>query len=73
MMDHIRKLLADRPFQPFTIVTSSGQRHVVASHEHATVYPRGTRIFIAFDDDSSVTLSALHITAIEEGQPLEAR
>jgi hypothetical protein len=68
MVDHIRKLLRAQPFEPFTIVMSSGQRHFVASHEHASMHPRENRVFIAFDDDSSVTVSTLHITAVEEGR-----
>ena len=72
MIDHIRKRLAARPFEPFTIVMSSGQRHFVASHEHLGIHPRGTRVYISFDDDSSVSVSALHITAVEEGKPLQA-
>ena len=30
------------------------------------IHPRGTRVVIWFDDDSSVTVSGLHIVAIEK-------
>jgi hypothetical protein len=51
---------------PFSVITSSGHRHNVASPDHAGIHPRGSRVVIWFDDDSSVTVSALHIAAIEK-------
>jgi hypothetical protein len=47
-------------------------RYFVASRDHAFVNPRGSRVFIAFDDDSSIIVSPLDITAIEEGKALDA-
>jgi hypothetical protein len=72
MVDQVRKLLQERPFEPFTIVVSSGQRHFVASPEHASVLPKGSRVFVAFDDDTAVVVSVLHITALEAGMSAEA-
>jgi hypothetical protein len=65
----IRQLLAAGPFEPFYIVTSSGKRYRVPSADHANTNPRGSRVVIWFDDDSSVTLAALHIAAIEKDAP----
>jgi hypothetical protein len=54
------------PFEPFSIVTSSGHRYNVPSPDHASISPRGNRFVIWFDDGGRVTLSALHITAVEK-------
>jgi hypothetical protein len=62
----LRRLLSARPFKRFSIVTSSGKQYEVSSPDHAGVNPASSRIVIWFDDDSSVTLSALHIAAIEK-------
>jgi hypothetical protein len=61
----LRHLLDARPFERFSIVTS-GREYEVPSPDHAGVNPANSRIVIWFDDDSSVTLSALHISAIEK-------
>jgi hypothetical protein len=66
MIADIRHHLEAGPFEPFSIVTSSGDRYRVASADHANVHPRGSRVVIWFDDDSSVTVSGLHIVAIEK-------
>jgi hypothetical protein len=39
----------------------------VPTADHVGVNPRGSRVVVWFDDDSSVTISGLHITAIEKG------
>jgi hypothetical protein len=62
----LRRLLSARPLKRFSIVTSSGKQYEVPSPDHAGVNPASSRIVIWFDDDSSVTLSALHIAAIEK-------
>ena len=46
---------------------SSGQRYQVASADHAGVSPTGGRVVIWFDDEGSVTISGLHIVALEKG------
>jgi hypothetical protein len=66
MIEDVRRHLVSRPFEPFAIVTSSGHRYSVPTSEHAATSPRGNRLVIWFDDGSGVTLSALHITAIEK-------
>ena len=66
MIADIRHHLEARPFEPFTIVLSSGDRHQIATADHANVGPSGSRMIVWFDDDGSVTLSGLHIVAIEK-------
>jgi hypothetical protein len=66
MIEDVRQHLAARPFEPFVIVTSRGHRYRVPSSEHAGINPRGSRVVVWFDDESSVTLSGLHIVAVEK-------
>lgn len=66
MIADVRRYLQPGPFQPFAIITSSGHRYEIPSADHAGMSPEGNRIVIWFDDGGSVTLSALHITAIEK-------
>jgi hypothetical protein len=63
MVRDIRQLLSMRPFQPFSIVTSAGKQYRVPTSDHAGVNPNGSR-----DDGSGVTISALHIMAVEQEQ-----
>ncbi len=58
--------LEARPFVPFDIVTSAGKNYHVASPDHAHLSPKRTMVTVYFDDDGSVTLSALHIAAVEQ-------
>jgi hypothetical protein len=70
MIADIKKLLETSPFEPFSIVTSGGKTYHVATSDHAGISPAGSRLVVWFDDESSVTLSGLHITAIETGKSL---
>ena len=70
MTPDVRQHLSAAPFETFSIVTSSGHRYAIASPDHAGIHPRGSRVVVWFDDDSSVTISAIHIAAIEKnGSP----
>ena len=69
MVGDIRRLLRATPFEPFTIVTSSGTRYPVPSADHANFNPQGTRVVVWFDDDASVTIAGLHVAGIEKGNP----
>lgn len=69
MVANIRQHLQAAPFEPFTIVTSSGRRYLVPSADHANFNPQGTRVVVWFDDDASVTIAGLHVAAIEKGNP----
>jgi hypothetical protein len=66
MIADIRQLLAARPFEPFYILTSGGNRYHVPSSEHAAVDPQRSRVVVWLDDGSSVTIAGLHITSIEK-------
>lgn len=66
MTPDIRQFLMAAPFEPFSIVTSSGRRYPVPSRDHAGINPHGSRVVIWFDDGGSVTVSALHIASLEK-------
>ena len=66
MIAGIRQLLNARPFEPFLIVTSGGNRYRVASAEHAGIDPQRSRVVVWFDDGSSVTIAGLHVSSIEK-------
>jgi hypothetical protein len=46
----VKHHLRSRPFEPFSIVTSAGQRYPVPSAEHAGIHPRGHRVLVWLDD-----------------------
>lgn len=66
IIDEVRQYLHASPFEPFQVVTSSAHRYRVATADHAGINPLGNRMVIWFDDEGSVTISALHIVAIEK-------
>ena len=68
MIDAIQLRLEESVFRPFTIVTSSGARYRVASRDHINFGPRKSRVGVWFDDDTSVLIAGLHITATEEDE-----
>jgi hypothetical protein len=65
MVQEIRRRLSVRPFEPFVIVSSGGQRYRVPTAEHAAIHPRGSRVVVWFDDGTSADISGLHIAALE--------
>lgn len=67
MIADIRQLLNARPFEPFVILTTGGNRYRVASAEHAGIDPQRSRVLVWFDDGSSVTVAGLYIASIERG------
>lgn len=69
MTGEIRQFLSAAPFEPFSVVTSSGRHYTVPTRDHAGTNPKGSRVVIWFDDDSSITLSSLHIVALEKHPP----
>ncbi len=64
-IEDIQRLLGQRPFVPFLIVTRSGQSYRVASPEHTGINPRGSRVHVWFDDDTGVTIAEANIVALE--------
>jgi hypothetical protein len=67
MIGDIRHHLETALFEPFTIVTTSGRRYSVVTADHVGLNPQGSRVVVWFDDDSSMTISGLHIAALEKG------
>jgi hypothetical protein len=70
---NIRQFLEAGPFSPFFIVTRSGNRYRVASADHASINPRGSQIVVWFDDESSVIVAGLHVSALEKESPEKAQ
>jgi hypothetical protein len=68
MIGDIRQHLQAAPFEPFTIVTSSGRRYPVPTAAHAGLNPGASRV-VVWLDDSSVIVAGLHVAAIEKGLP----
>jgi hypothetical protein len=66
MIATIRELLRARPFVPFYVLTSGGNRYRVGSPDHADINPKGSQVVIWFDDESSITLAGLHIVGLEK-------
>jgi len=66
----VRELLAQRPFEPFRIVTSSGQHYDVPHSDFVFVTKRTLRIGTPKtegdkDPDGAHLVSILHVTALE--------
>ncbi len=70
MIQRIRELLRATPFVPFKIKTSDGGEYIIATSDHGAISPNNSRVLVFSDDDSQITLSGLHIVAIDEGVPL---
>ncbi len=68
-IDMLRDHLVRRPFVPFRVVTSSGEKYVVAHPENAILIKNG--LVIAYGGGNGdlpervATLSLLHVVAIE--------
>ena len=73
MIGDVRQFLHTGPFEPFVIVTSSGNRYRIHSADHATINPQGSRVVVWFDDESGVIISGLHIAAVEREAPQKAK
>ncbi len=69
MIEDIDRRLAALPFKPFTIVTSGGNYYRVPTARHASLSPNRGRVVVWFDDESSVTVTGLHVVALEDGVP----
>ena len=69
MIGGIRRFLHSGPFEPFVIVTSSGNRYRIPSADHAAINPQGSQVVVWFDDESGVIISGLHIASVEREAP----
>lgn len=65
MINDIRELLTARPFLPFAVHTADGREYRVPTPEHAHVSPRGGRISVWADDDTTYILPALLISGLK--------
>jgi hypothetical protein len=66
MIQRIRELLRTAPFAPFKIKTSDGAEYLIATNDHAAVTPNNMRVLVFDDHEKQITLSGLHIVAVEE-------
>jgi hypothetical protein len=69
----VRELLAERPFEPFRIVTSSGKYYDIPHSDFVFVTKRTLKIGTPKmegnkDPDGVHVVSILHVTALEEIQ-----
>ena len=68
MIDEIARRLHATPFEPFSILTTDGSKYRVPHQDHAFISPRGTRVVVFDDNDTSAMLTALHIVAVKSGR-----
>ena len=66
MIDQIRQMLKNEPFEPFQVLTSGGAEYQVPIVDHVSFNPKGTRVIVYVDDDTHITLSPLHIVGVRE-------
>ena len=65
--DAIREMLNRRPFEPFEVITSSGERHFARHHDFLTILQSK----VAIGDLLSDRLTVLAIRHITELRPIE--
>jgi hypothetical protein len=76
-LQDFHRLLKRRPFQPFRVVTSSGERYEVRHPEMA--FLTRTSLVLGLDPDAEGTaddwtmVSLLHVAAVEPVQPTPKR
>ena len=64
----IREMLGQRPFEPFEIVMSSGERHAIKHPEFLMLLP--SRVIVGDPiTDRAAMLSLVHITELRPIQP----
>jgi hypothetical protein len=68
----IREMLNRRPFEPFEIVMSSGERHVVKHPEFLMLLPSRAIVGDPVTDQAAM-LSLMHITELRPVQPQGSR
>lgn len=72
MIEQLRRLYDAAGFQPFTIVTSSGEQFEVPTRDHLAFNPQRTYVLVVFDDGTHTTLTGLHIIGVVEKTLLPA-
>lgn len=66
MIEDVRDFLEERPFVPFTIVTTGGSRYRVATPDHSSISPPPRRVVVWTDSGGSVIISGLHVASVEK-------
>jgi len=64
----IREMLNCRPFEPFEVVMSSGERHLVKHPEFAILMPSRVIVTDPVADQAAI-LSLMHVTKLRPIQP----
>jgi hypothetical protein len=72
-IQEIQRLRSAKPFEPFGVLTADGARYEVRHPEYIGQTPSGRLITIGLDDDSTVTLNLLLVTAIQKPLPKSKR
>ena len=65
-IQEIQRLRSATPFEPFRVMTADGLGYDVRDPEYIGQTPSGRLITIGLDDDSTVTLDLLLVTAIQK-------
>ena len=65
MTDEVRRLMHAEPFVPFFIKTSDGKQYGVKHPDYVAISPKGGRITVYADEETSTMLRALHMVAVE--------
>ena len=66
MIDEIRKRLRRVPFVAFTVRTFDGHEYSVPTPDHAHISPRGNRVVVYDDEDTTAVLGPIHINSVIE-------
>jgi hypothetical protein len=53
------------PFAPFRVVTTSGRAYDVPTSDHIGLLPKLRTITIIRDDDGTIDIHTLHVSAVE--------
>jgi hypothetical protein len=69
MVAELMRRLASVPFEPFTIVMSNGDRHVVPTADHLTITRLLRQIVLETAEPRIVDINPLHIVALERFRP----
>ncbi len=67
---NMRQFLNVKPFEPFVVVMSSGDRHLVKHPENALLTK--TKLVISNPEDDTLAICALlHVACVETQQPAQ--
>ena len=64
----LREMLGRRPFEPFEVIMSSGERHIVKHPEFLMVSPTRAVILDPVTDKLAI-LSLMHVTELRPAEP----